>query len=386
MNQSLLVPPSVSAAVVEGDLSDLANLLDDLGCRRILLVADRTAYAQSGARAVMDPFLSTHETRVLTDFESNPHESDVRRAVAARQEFEPDTIIGVGGGTALDIAKLTTVCSSMHPLLSAVLRGDVPPEPRTVRFIAIPTTAGTGSEATHFAVVYCGGIKRSVSHPSMIPDVAWLDPKMTYSLPSSVTAATGLDAFCQAMESLWSIASTKESRQWAGDALSLTWTNLPTAVKHPDDASRAAMMQAAHLAGKSINISKTTACHAMSYAITSRYGVPHGAAVALTLAPVFTRIADVTPSTCSHPLGAAHVHSIVSQIITTLGAESVADAARSIQQFIRSLGCPITLREIGVATEDEVQLLAAGVDPERLGNCPLKFRPGDIEAILHSVF
>ncbi|MCE9613811.1 MAG: phosphonoacetaldehyde reductase [Lentisphaerae bacterium] len=371
---------------IEGDLEEIGGLLKDLGCHRILLVADRAAYEQSGARAAMASLLSTYPTRILSDFDPNPDEADVQQAIAARKDFQPDTVIGLGGGTALDIAKLACVCDSRKNSLSAVVRGHVPPQYRDLKLIAIPTTAGTGSEATHFAAVYCGGVKRSVAHPSMLPDVAWLDPKLTRSLPPAVTAASGLDAICQAMESLWSVASTAESRRWASEALVIAWENLPVAVHHPNDAARAAMMRAAHLAGKSINISKTTACHAMSYALTSRHGVPHGAAVALTLAPVFLRIAGVTPETCCHPLGTPHVQGIVSQIIDTLQVSSPQDAANRIRDFIASLGCPTTLRSVGVTSAEEVHVLAAQVDADRLGNCPVKFSSGEIEKILHSVF
>lgn len=371
---------------IEGDLQGLGALLKELGCRRILLVADRAAYERSGARAALDSALAAYPVKMLSDFDPNPDEEDVQKALAARKQFQPDTVIGLGGGTALDIAKMVCVCDSRKDSFSAVVRGHVPPQHRDVRLIAIPTTAGTGSEATHFAAVYCGGIKRSIAHPSMLPDVAWMDPTLTRSLPPAVTAATGLDAFCQAMESLWSVASTEESRRWASEALSLAWENLPVAVHHPDDAARAAMMRAAHLAGKGINVSKTTACHAMSYALTSRYGVPHGTAVALTLAPVFLRIAGLSPSACRHPLGAAHVQAVVAQILATLHAESPEDGANRIRDFIRSLGCPTTLRDVGVTSADEVHVLASVVDADRLGNCPLMFSRGEVQEILNSIF
>lgn len=382
----MIVQVACGTIEIEDELTHLGSMVRDWGCNRILIVADRAAYEQPGTRAAMEPLVSLRRTEMLTDFSRNTGEADVLKAIAAREQARPDTVIALGGGTVMDIAKLACVCTARENPASAVLRGTAPPQARSVRFIAIPTTAGSGSEATHFAAVYCDGVKYSVAHPSLLPDVAWLDERLTHSLPPAVTAATGLDAFCQAMESLWSVASTEESRGWAAEALALAWRHLPVAVHRPNAAARAAMMRAAHLAGKSINASKTTACHAMSYALTSRYEVPHGAAVALTLAPVFRRVADVDGASCLHPLGAAHVRRAAAQIADTLGASSPAEAAGLIRPFIRSLGCPTTLREVRVQTADEIRALAAEVNAERLGNFPVRIGRRDVEAILQEAY
>ena len=153
--------------------------------------------------------------------------------------------------------------------------------------VAIPTTAGTGSEATHFSVVYIKDIKQSLSHPLIKPAVAIVDPQFTYNLPPFITACSGLDAFCQAIESYWSVNSSDESKKYAIDAIVKIKNNLIDAVKTSSKESRHELSIASNLSGKAIDITKTTAPHAISYPLTKLFNIPHGYAVALILGHFF---------------------------------------------------------------------------------------------------
>src|SRR5690606_25840825 len=137
--------------------------------------------------------------------------------------------------------------------------------------LAVPTTAGTGSEATHFAVVYIDGVKHSLAHPLLRPDLVILDPLLTYAMPPGLTAATGLDALSQGIEALWAVGATTKSVGYAARAVELAAGALETAVIAPDRTARRAMMEAAHASGLAIDISKTTAPHALSYAISTDF-------------------------------------------------------------------------------------------------------------------
>ena len=207
--------------------------------------------------------------------------------------------------------------------------------------IAIPTTAGTGSEATHFAVVYVDGEKYSLAHPYLVPAYAVIDPLLTYSLPAGVTAASGLDAFCQAIESIWAVGATDVSHTFATEAARLAVQHLRAAVQNPTDTARAGMCRAAHLSGKAINISKTTAPHALSYVLTAEYGLAHGVAVALTLAPMLQYNAQVTAIDCADPRSAIAEETTMKRILVALyfpfhiafsgaGAWLVMEVARTI--------------------------------------------------------
>ncbi|MEZ4822960.1 MAG: iron-containing alcohol dehydrogenase [Ignavibacteria bacterium] len=124
--------------------------------------------------------------------------------------------------------------------------------------IAVPTTSGAGSEATHFAVVYSGDKKYSLAHEYILPDYSVIDPQLTFSLPKEITATSGIDAFSQAMESYWNVNANEESRKYSRGAIQLIFDSLSKAVNEGDEESRINMSRAAHLAGKAINITKTT--------------------------------------------------------------------------------------------------------------------------------
>ncbi|MEG1564611.1 MAG: iron-containing alcohol dehydrogenase, partial [Bacteroides sp.] len=148
--------------------------------------------------------------------------------------------------------------------------------------IALPTTAGTGSEATHFAVIYKNKIKYSVAHKDILPNIAVVAAEFTYNNTKYLTACTGFDALSQAIEAYWNVNATKESDEYAIKAIKLLWQNLPLVVNTPNKHIRDQVSIGAYWAGRAINITMTTAPHAFSYPFTTYYHYPHGHAVALT--------------------------------------------------------------------------------------------------------
>lgn len=368
-----------------GATSSLAGILDSLRAHDILLVADAAAYRHSGAeRALADTF-SCRKTYTFQDFSPNPKIADVERGVDFLRHIRPQAVVAVGGGSALDIAKLVAACGAQEaaPRDYAVGRRQLTcPGPP---LIAIPTTAGTGSEATHFAVAYVDGMKYSVAHPFMLPSYTILDPALTYSLPAKVTAESGLDALCQAIESTWAAGATTASLEYSLRSLELAWGSLEGAVLAPSPDNRAAMLRAAHLAGQAINIAKTTAPHAVSYALTSRFGVPHGAAVALTLSAFLRFNSEVDAASCCDPRGALAVRERIASIVSTLGVETIDEACSKFDALVRTLGCPTRLGEVGVSPRD-VELLASQVNVERLANNPRRIDCVSLHALLMALF
>ena len=156
-------------------------------------------------------------------------------------------------------------------------------------------------------------------------------------MPPTITADTGLDALCQAIESLWSVQSTSESIDYATQSIRLAWKHLEAAVLHPCEEDRRAMSQAAHLAGKAINISKTTAPHAISYTITSKFGVAHGRAVALTLGALLAFNGEISDADCTDDRGAEYVRQTVHTIVNLLGFETVRETEHGFRKFLVSI-------------------------------------------------
>jgi alcohol dehydrogenase len=353
-----------------GALHELGPILQTLNRRRVFFVVDEVAVASSGMEELLRLSFQGSDLSRFVGFEPNPKLLDIERGIKQFNGFSSDLVVAFGGGTAIDLGKLIGLLARQPNPARNVVTGESMIEFDATPMIAIPTTAGTGSEATHFAVVYVDGRKYSVVHPSLIPNYAIVDPQLTFSLPPAVTAATGLDAFCQSIESMWAVGATDDSIVFAREAILYAWKYLAQAVLSPTPESRLGMCKASHLAGKAINISKTTAPHALSYAITSEFKIPHGMAVAMTLSAMMEFNALVTHSDCVDPRGPEHVRKRILQIVELLGAPSIEEACLRINKFIESLGCPSCVTQAGISDEASLQRIVDSVNAVRMSNNP----------------
>ena len=374
------------AHMAPGAIKTVRSLLDDRVVRSVCIVADRTAYNESGAKMYIESALQGRVHVIFDDFAPNPKYVDVIRGVKFWHTHPCDIMIAIGGGSAIDMAKLIGICGTHRGQYRELLTGEIPIRDKAAPLIAIPTTAGTGSEATHFAVVYVGGQKYSVAHANVLPDYAIIDPNLTANLPASITAHTGLDALSQAVESLWSVNATAQSRVFASEALTLVLDNLDAAVHRPTPDVRTNMCRAAYLSGKAINISKTTAPHAISYTLTSQFGVPHGLAVALTLGAVLIYNNGVANSDCWHPKGVAQVKNDIRYINRLIGVASSEEARKHIDGLISAIGCPTRLRQVGVDTDADLETLVQNVNTERLKNNPRALSQFELRQILQEIY
>jgi alcohol dehydrogenase class IV len=362
--------------------SDTNRHLDRLGVGSVFLVADDRAYACSGAETMLRRALRDRQVVRFTDFTANPKSHEIEQAVQAFRGGQFDLIIAVGGGSAIDVAKLARACDQPGASAVDVIEKRATIVPKGVPLLAIPTTAGTGAEATHFSAVYVDGRKHSLADQSMRPEFVILNEKLLASLPPEIMLQSGLDATCQAIESMWSIRSTAESRSVAARALKLAWRALPRCLAEPTDRSRSMMLQASHLAGRAIDTSQTTACHALSYSLTSHFHLPHGRAVALMLAPVWSFNAAVSEENIADPRGVPYVQSIMQRIAAIIGAENVGHASALIKNRLSQLGAAISFSSCNIPADRAIDIIASEVDPHRAGNNPRRVGPGDVRDIL----
>lgn len=240
--------------------------------------------------------------------------------------------------------------------------------------VAVPTTAGTGSESTRFAVIYYGGVKQSVTHDSILPDCAVLDPALLVTLPAGQKKATLLDALCQAVESLWSVNSNADSTEYAMNAICVIGQYYSDYM-NGDMAAAAKISTAANLAGKAINITQTTAAHAMSYKITSLFGIPHGAAVALCLPEVWKFIANHT-SRCSDRRGKAHLKAVLTALELYMGG------LEGFMEIYNALEMPA----VPSCSEEQLDELVASVNPTRLSNNPVTPTGDELRDMYTAIF
>ena len=256
----------------------------------------------------------------------NPTVGDVEKGISCFKSKMCDFVIGIGGGSAIDVAKAVSLLATNNGKPEDFINEPKMLNDRSVPTVIIPTTAGTGSESTHFSVLYIGKTKHSLAHHSMLPDVAILDPVFTKSLSPRITACTGMDALCQGIEAFWSVNSTEESREYSRKAIQLALSNIKSAVNNPDSNSRQNMLFASNFAGRAINIAMTTAAHAVSYPFTSYFNVPHGLAVALTL-PYFIEFNyDVSPDTLNDKRGVEFVRNKMDELVEIIGVDTVSQA------------------------------------------------------------
>ena len=354
--------------ILEG-IDKLQEILKTIECRKLFMVTD-SSY----------PFLSIKDriegmtvTKVaFSDFTPNPVYEDVCKGLDLFIKEECDTILAVGGGSAIDVAK----CIKLAVLANEGREGLIPPlvakrldiDGSRIPFIAIPTTAGTGSESTHNAVMYYKGAKQTVTNDGILPDYAVLEPSVLKTLPLYQKKCTMMDALCQGIESWWSVNSTDESKGYSKIAVELITRYWRKYIFDNDDDAAAQIMLAANYAGRAINISATTAAHAMSYKITSMYKLPHGHAVAVCLPEIWDYMI-AHPDNCIDPRGSLYMTDIFKSISDSLGTTGAQESIRLFRKMMIEMEMP---NPVANNRKQELELLASSVNPVRLKNNPVR--------------
>jgi alcohol dehydrogenase class IV len=368
-----------------GSLATFAKIIEPFAPRGVFLVAGPNAYIESGAEAILAPQLGAYQCRRFDQFSPNPQLADIKEGVRTFKESECDLIVAIGGGSAMDVAKAINFFAAQTGTPLDVVKNPAQARYRGVPLVAIPTTAGSGSEATQFAVMYIDKTKQSLSHPFLLPDVALVDPNLLKGLSARLTAACGMDALAQAVESYWGIRSDEASKAHAGAAIGLVLGHIENAVHAPTAESRLAMSKAAYLAGKAINTTRTSGPHAFSYNLTAHFQVLHGHAVALTLGEFLVFNCLAAADDTLDPRGCAYLQGTMQELISQLGATSPEDARRRLRRLMRSLNLETSLSELGIASARDRQLLKEGINPERLLNHPRRVTNAFIEELIDNI-
>ena len=315
----------------------------------------------------------------FSNFAPNPTYKSILEGVKVFRKEQCNGIIAVGGGSAIDVAKCIKLYSNMkgNGENGSFLNQQVIPDSNLIPFLAIPTTAGTGSEATKYAVIYYNHEKQSITHESCIPDTVLLDASLLKSLPEYQRKVTMCDALCHAIESFWSINSTNESKEYSKQALEGILKHMEGYLNNTDEGN-AGMLMAANTAGKAINITQTTAGHAMSYKITSQYGIAHGHSVALCLREIWPAMnnklkrnceeADHTNS-CIDSRGVAYLRDTFEKIASAMDCTSSEQAAWKLNEIFLSLNL-----DVPNINFNEAKKLAVEVNPDRLKNNPIELK------------
>ncbi|OBR53146.1 iron-containing alcohol dehydrogenase [Paraburkholderia tropica] len=330
-----------------GSCSSLASAVGSTIGSRVLVVTD------SGLRklGLHDEMLENlkaagHELAIYDGVDADPPEQNVLDAVAAGSRIGATGVIGVGGGSPMDVAKVAALLLGSKATINDVYGVRVAKGPR-LPLVLIPTTAGTGSEVTPIAILTTGAAeKKGIVSEVLLPDVAVLDADLTLGLPAAITAATGIDAMVHAIEAYTSASPSNNpiSRGLARQALQMLGANIRQATfVGSDKRAREAMMLGSMLAGQAFANSPVAAVHALAYPVGAHYHVPHGLSNALVLPHVMR---------FNLPDAEGAYREIACDAFPELAEIPVAERAfhfvQELEALISELGLPSRLRDVGI--------------------------------------
>lgn len=354
---------------INGSYEPLDELFSD--SERILLVCDGS-YKFLKIGSYFDALTNVVK---FSDFKPNPDYDSVRKAVALYRSEGCSSIVAVGGGSAIDLAKCVKLYANMNDDKEYIEQEIVPNE---IPLIAVPTTAGTGSEATRYAVIYYQGNKQSVTHEGCIPSTVIFDASALDTLPDYQRKSTMLDALCHAIESFWSVNSTDESKVYSKEAIKLILENMDGYLANDKTANRN-MLNAANTAGKAINITQTTAGHAMCYKLTSLFGIAHGQAAAMCVRKLLPYMVPHTDK-CIDVRGEDYLNHTFVEIANAMGCDSV----ETMCERFDSIYCSLDLPKVSY-TEEDITTLTHSVNPVRLKNHPIALDLETIESLYRQI-
>lgn len=365
----------------------LKPALSQCKARKIFLVTGKDSFKKSGAERILKPFIAGFGIVHFIYNEPNPKIEDIEHGIEIFKSQNPDVVVAVGGGSVIDTAKLICFFGANNIKPQDWLFEEKPKIEKKIPLLAIPTTSGSGSEATPFAVLYIGKEKFSVEHETMLPDFAIVDPSFTMNLPRYITATSGIDALSQAIESYWSIHSTDESKMLAAKAIKLIHENIINAVNKPTPDNRLAMAEGAHFAGKAIRRTRTTAVHAISYPITSYFGIPHGHACGLILPGMFHYIAGVNSNDIADKRGRKYVMKTLKEIAFLLGETNYKNVPNMLAMMLKEIGLETDFNVLGIKSKEDIEtIISNGFNPARVKNNPRNLNKRALRHLLSKVF
>ena len=334
-----------------GAIENLSKILKEEGAKKVLVFSGKKSFEM--IKPIIQEQLKGIKPTFYNDFSTNPkkEELDIARGklrgkLGGKLGGKYDLIIAIGGGSVMDFAKAYRHYADIK-----------------TKLIAIPTTCGTGAESTQFAVLYVDGVKTSLDNSDILPDYAIVDSQFCEKNPKYLKACTAMDAYCQAIESYWASKSTDLSRKYAKQAIELCRDNIIDYVNSEDIDVAEKMSKASHLAGQAINISRTTASHAISYKITSDYGIPHGHAVGLTIGRLFEINKSIDGNSLNDKRGVDYVKDRMNELSEMISDKPV----EYFHKIFDEIGLSYSLEKLKIT---DVESVVDNVNISRLTNNP----------------
>jgi len=357
-----------------GSFGELGSIIGNK--ERILLVTGRSFLKKTGRLNKILKLLKGKEVKVFDGVYENPDVELIESGIKMIRAFGPDLIVAVGGGSVLDSAKAIALLSKNKGSVISFLDRKTKIAKKGIDVVAIPTTAGSSSEITSFSVITVRerGIKITLSHEYLYPVSAVIDPEILSSLSKEQIANSGIDVLCHAVESYWNVNHNPVSDIFALESIDLVFKSLKPFYRSPFSKTAAYGMAAASMfAGLAFSNTRTTACHSISYPLTTIFNVPHGQACAVTLPGMLIYNASAVPER-------------IKQICKAAGAKDPKAAALKIKRLMKDIGLKTGLRDLGIEQKDLETIIDKGFTPERMVNNPKKITARDLSNILTDCF
>jgi len=378
-----MVYPFVLPRVVcvgQGALYHLGTEMERLGARKALVITDK-GIIEAGLHAKVLQLLKSHHinTTVYSQVEPEPSSECVEQAAEIAREGVYDVIVGLGGGSAMDVAKGASILATNGGRIRDYIGIEAIPVPG-LPTVLVATTAGTGAEVTMNAIFTFKDekVKKGVVSRYLLATVAIVDPELTATVPPHVTAATGMDALVHAIESFTAVKATHHTDLYALEAISLISGNLRRAVACGSDMeARSKMALGSFLAGVSLANAGVGAVHALAYPLGGRFQISHGVANALLLPTVmeFNLIGNLEKFAA---VGEAMGESIAGKSVR----EAALAAVKAVRELSLDVGIPQSMKEVGVTESGVEELIEGALQQTRLlNNNPRSLTKEDIRGL-----
>ena len=356
-----------------GAIKDINKVIEKNNYKKGILISSKRFIESEYGNEVINS-LKEYINDVHFGISANPTIEDVENTTNAIKNSNADFIIALGGGSILDCAKISSSMAAMHTNIRYFLENKLEIN-KNIPVIAIPTTAGTGSEVTSVSVISNKDTedKFPIKSDYLLPKVAIIDPELTLTVPKSVTASSGIDVLSHALESYYSKNNNPISDLLAIEAIKLVMNNLKHTVNNLDNIEyRENMCQASLLAGMAFAVTGTAACHGISYPLTSKYNIPHGEACGLTQDKVLL-------------LNSIVEFDRIDKLSKDIGYSNVEEFSNSIYKLKQDIGLANNLRDYNIKNEDLESIANLCTSKNILAN-PYELNKEKILKLLQSIY
>ena len=362
-------------------IEDINKFIADKSFKKIFILCGKKSFTISGAENFINKMIVNKEIKKLYKNSNIPLLEELIEIINEIKNFKPDLILAIGGGAVIDYAKIANVVDTRSDLKKLIVNYSYPFKKKYTKLAVIPTTAGSGAEVTSNAVIYVDNIKHSFESNLLIPDNFFLIPEFIISAPEKIKASAGFDAMAQALESLVSKKSNDQSIDYATKSLKISVNAFLPFLHDPNIKNATEMSIAANLAGKAINISKTTAPHAASYPFTSLFNISHGHAVGLFFEKFFKFNYDnLNKSDTSFDLKKRF-----DLIFNLFDVSNIDDFNSKLSLIKKKANLEDDLIKLNIDLNKSSENIINGINLLRLGNNPVKIDGKDIYNIISNI-